>query len=293
MRDATRLAATAMTDSGFQHASAHDTAEVPASDRETFDQQTKVRQHVQPSTVGAATVPPLASAMPAAEVAAWNRALARLSAEERVRAALARFPGQHLLTSSFGAQAAVSLHLLTRQQPDLPVVLLDTGYLFPETYAFVEQLTTALDLNLKVYRSLRSPAEQEAAEGRRWEQGLAGLEAYNFENKVEPMRRALADLEVGTWFTGLRRVQASTRAETPFLQVVGDRYKVAPLADWTDRDVFDYLKLHRLPYHPLWEQGYVSIGDVHSTRTLAEAGSAELTRFGGLKRECGLHDRAL
>ncbi|MEM1436533.1 MAG: phosphoadenylyl-sulfate reductase [Pseudomonadota bacterium] len=231
--------------------------------------------------------------MTADELAAWNQVLARLPAEERVRVALERLPGQHLLTSSFGAQAAVSLHMLTRQQPDLPVVLLDTGYLFPETYAFVERLTEQLDLNLKTYRSHRSPQEQEAADGRRWELGFDGLEAYNFENKIEPMRRALDELEVGTWFTGLRRDQASTRADTPFVQVTGDRYKVAPLADWTDRDIFRYLKRHNLPYHPLWDQGYVSIGDVHSTRTLAEAGTAELTRFGGLKRECGLHDRAL
>jgi phosphoadenosine phosphosulfate reductase len=231
--------------------------------------------------------------MGATELADWNQTLARLPAEERVRIVLEQFPGQQLLTSSFGAQAAVSLHMVTRQQPDLPVVLLDTGYLFPETYAFVNRLTAQLNLNLMVYRSPRSPAEQEAADGRRWEQGLAGLEAYNFENKVEPMRRALTELKVSTWFTGLRRVQASTRADTPFLQVVGDRYKVAPLADWTDRDVFDYLRRHDLPYHPLWEQGYVSIGDVHSTRTLAEAGAEELTRFGGLKRECGLHDRVL
>ena len=68
---------------------------------------------------------------------------------------------------------------------------------------------------------------------------------------------------------------------------------MAPIADWTDRDVHRYLKRHDLPYHPLWEQGYTSIGDVHSTRTLAEAGAEELTRFNGLKRECGLHDRVL
>jgi phosphoadenosine phosphosulfate reductase len=88
----------------------------------------------------------------------------------------------------------------------------------------------------------------------------------------------------------VRRVQASSRAATPFVQHSGDYLKVAPLADWNDRDVHNYLKANHLPYHPLWEKGYVSIGDVHTTRALHEVDSAEETRFFGLKRECGLHD---
>jgi phosphoadenosine phosphosulfate reductase len=224
------------------------------------------------------------------QLAAWNRLLDGLTAPERVRFALERLPGRHVLTSSFGAQAAVSLHLLTREFPDVPVVLLDTGYLFPDTYRFVDELTERLRLNLKVYRSPRSPAWQEASDGRRWEQGLDGINRYNEENKLEPMRRALDELEVGTWFAGLRRSQSASRADTPLVQRQGDRFKVSPIADWTDRDVFEYLKTHDLPYHPLWHEGYVSIGDTHTTTRLADAGSEEATRFFGLKRECGLHE---
>ncbi len=84
--------------------------------------------------------------------------LARRSAEERVAWALDTLPGGHVLSSSFGAQAAVMLHLLTRQKPDIPVVVVDTGYLFPETYRFIDELTDRLALNLKVYRSGVSPA---------------------------------------------------------------------------------------------------------------------------------------
>jgi len=225
-----------------------------------------------------------------AQWASWNRLLAGLDASQRVRFALEHFPGEHVLSSSFGAQAAVSLHLLVRERPDIPVVLVDTGYLFPETYRFVDELAGRLNLNLKVYRNLLSPAWQEARYGQRWKQGLAGIEAYNRDNKVEPMRRALAELNVGTWFTGLRRIQAATRAETPFVQGVDGRFKVCPIADWSDREVHKYLKTHALPYHPLWEKGYVSIGDIHTTRSLAEVDSVEDTRFFGLKRECGLHE---
>ncbi len=224
------------------------------------------------------------------ELAGWNDRFAQLSAEERVEEALAVLPGAHILSSSFGAQAAVSLHMVTSAAPDIPVVLLDTGYLFPETYAFVAELRERLDLNLKVYGSAMSPALQEAVYGQRWLQGLDGLDAYNHDNKVEPMQRALRELEAGTWFTGLRRSQASTRAATPFVQVKDGRYKVAPIADWSDRDVFDYLKQHELPYHPLWHEGYISIGDVHTTKSIHEVDEVEQTRFFGLKRECGLHD---
>lgn len=219
-----------------------------------------------------------------------NTLLADRSAEERVEWALEHLPERHVLTSSFGAQAAVSLHLVTRHKPDIPVIFIDTGYLFPETYRFVDNLVARLDLNLRVYTSLTSPAWQEARYGRRWEQGVAGIEAYNRDNKVEPMERALRELQVGTWFAGLRRDQSMTRAKLPFLEASGDRWKIHPIADWSDRDVYLYLKAHDLPYHPLWDQGYVSIGDVHTTRSLRDVEHAHETRFFGLKRECGLHE---
>jgi phosphoadenosine phosphosulfate reductase len=213
-----------------------------------------------------------------------------MTAEDRVASAFNTLPGQHIVSSSFGAQSAVMLHLVTQQQADIPVVLIDSGYLFPETYQFVDELANRLSLNLKVYAPETSAAWQEAKHGKRWEQGLAGLEAYNQDNKVEPMQRAIEELNVGTWFSGLRRNQSIERAKTPFVERSGDRFKVYPIADWTDKDIYDYLKKHDLPYHPLWEKGYVSIGDVHTTRSLAHVDSVEETRFFGLKRECGLHE---
>ena len=152
-----------------------------------------------------------------------------------------------------------------------------------------EVLSERLKLNLKVYRAATSAPWQEARYGKLWEQGVAGLERYNRINKVEPMQRALDELHVGTWFAGLRRGQSSTRSDTPFLEWRKGRAKVHPIADWSDRDVHAYLSRHRLPYHPLWLRGYVSIGDTHSTVPLGSGMRAEDTRFGGVKRECGLH----
>lgn len=219
-----------------------------------------------------------------------NQQLIKFRAEDRVRWAIDHLPGTHVLTSSFGAQAAVSLHMVTRVRPDVPVVLIDTGYLFPETYRFVDELTQRLQLNLIVYRSELSPAWQEARHGQRWTHGLGGVESYNEENKVEPMRRALRDLEVGTWFVGLRRSQARSRTDLEMLRRIGERWKVHPIVDWTDRDIHEYLEQHRLPRNPLWHRGYESIGDTHTTRPVDECTTAEQSRFFGLKRECGLHE---
>lgn len=223
------------------------------------------------------------------ELEQLNRELEALSAEKRIAWALERFQSHILLTSSFGAQAAVSLHLVTVQQPGIPVILLDTGYLFPETYQFIDQLTERLSLNLKVYRAVHSPAWQEARYGKLWEQGVDGIKKYNQINKVEPMARALDEFQAKAWIAGLRRKQSSTRQNLGVLAQQGERIKVHPIIDWTDKNVYDYLTKHQLPYHPLWEKGYVSIGDVHTTSRLTDGMTEEQTRFFGLVRECGLH----
>lgn len=220
------------------------------------------------------------------ELNAW---LGRRSADERVAWALETTPGEHVLSSSFGAQSAAMLHLVTRRRAGTPVVLIDTGYLFAETYRFIDALTERLDLNLKVYRPALGIAWMEARHGRLWEQGLDGIERYNRLRKIEPMQRALAELGARSWFAGLRRAQSGSRARIDFIELKGGRWKLHPIADWSDRDVGQYFSRHDLPYHPLWDAGYVSIGDVHTTRSLTDAGDAEATRFFGLKRECGLH----
>jgi phosphoadenosine phosphosulfate reductase len=231
------------------------------------------------------------AAQPALDLPALNAELRRLDARARIERAAELLPGVPILSSSFGAQAAVSLHLVTTALPGIPVVLIDTGYLFPETYRFVDRLVARLRLNLKVYGPAASPAWLEARHGKLWEQGTTGIERYNRIHKVEPMQRALAELDAGAWFAGLRRQQSGTRAAIEPVQRIGlCRYKVHPIFDWSDRDVYEYLQRHDLPYHPLWERGYVSIGDWHTTRSLREAGDdADATRFFGLQRECGLH----
>lgn len=222
---------------------------------------------------------------------ALDRHLAPLPAVWRAAFALEHLPGAHVLSSSFGVQAAVMLHMLTRLSPGIAVILLDTGYLFPETYRFIDELRDRLDLNLNVYRAEKTPAWQEARHGRLWEQGAAGIERYNRINKVEPMRRALNDLNARSWFSGIRRRQADSRARLPFVDYRDGRYKILPIVDWGDREVRRYLKRHNLPRHPLWHDGYISVGDTHTTRRLEPGMTSEDVRFFGLQRECGLHTK--
>jgi phosphoadenosine phosphosulfate reductase len=109
-------------------------------------------------------------------------------------------------------------------------------------------------------------------------------------NKVEPMDRAVRELGATAWLAGLRREQASSRTEVSVVQVQNRITKVHPIIDWNSGDVYQYLTKNDLPYHPLWDEGYVSVGDWHSTSKFEAGMSEEQTRFNGAKRECGLHE---
>lgn len=233
---------------------------------------------------------PVTAAESPQALAELNQWLGARSAEARVAWAVEHLAGHHAVSSSFGAQAAVALHMSTRVKADIPVIVVDTGYLFPETYRFIDELTERLSLNLKVYRPQVGIAWMEARHGKLLENGVEGIQRYNQLRKVEPMQRALRELGVRTWIAGLRRTQSSSRAAIDFLELRDGRWKLHPIADWTDRDVWKYLETNNLPYHPLWHEGYVSIGDIHTTRRLEDGMNEEDTRFFGLKRECGLHE---
>ena len=222
-------------------------------------------------------------------IAQWNEQLEQKSAVERVEWAMENLPGNFVLSSSFGIQSAVMLHMLTQVKADIPVLLTDTGHLFPETYQFIDKLTERLNLNLHVYSAKESAAWQLARYGEQWDKGIDELKQYNRMNKVEPLERGLADLGANTWFSGVRRQQSGHRQGLSVVTTLRGNYKVHPIINWTNRDVHQYLTKHDLPYHPLWEEGYVSVGDTHSSKPLTLGMSEEETRFGGMARECGLH----
>ncbi len=220
-----------------------------------------------------------------------NQQLENAEASSLVEWSAETFGDSLVMSTSFGIQAAVMLHLVTRITPKIPVIWVDTGYLPTETYQFAETLTKRLELNLKVYQSTMSPARMEALHGKLWEKDdLEAFNRYDQIRKVEPMQRALEDLQATAWLAGLRRNQTEHRQSLNRIDQQDNLYKIYPILDWNARDIYQYLTAYDLPYHPFFDLGYVSVGDWHSSRPqTADDSNARDTRFRGLKQECGLH----
>ncbi|WP_013323028.1 phosphoadenylyl-sulfate reductase [Gloeothece verrucosa] len=225
------------------------------------------------------------------DLAAVNEQFNNASAQQLVEWAAQTFGDGLVMSTSFGIQAAVMLHLVSEIIPDIPIIWVDTGYLPAETYRFAEDLTRRLNLNLKVYQSSVSPARMEALYGRLWDQkNVEALNQYDKLRKVEPMQRALRELKATAWLAGLRQDQTDHRKNLQRVALQNPYYKVHPILYWNSRDVYQYLTNHDLPYHPYFDQGYVTVGDWHSSRPLtADDESERDTRFHGLKQECGIH----
>jgi len=212
-----------------------------------------------------------------------------LRAGQRLALLYDRYGKRLAATTSFGLQASIMLHLISRHAPGIPVIFIDTGYHFPETYRYAEQLGEMLGIDLRFAQPAMTSARQEALYGRLWEQGKEGLDRYALINKIEPMNRALKELGADVWLSGLRRSQSSTRSRRAFAERQKSTLKVYPILDWADAQVSAYMAEHQLPPHPLAAMGYATMGDWHSTVPLDEDGDAETTRFNGQKYECGLH----
>ncbi|MGL4400569.1 MAG: phosphoadenylyl-sulfate reductase [Luteolibacter sp.] len=214
--------------------------------------------------------------------------LAPLRAGERLRLLYETLGDRLVASTSFGLQAAVMLHLIHEHAPKIPVVFIDTGFLFPETYQYAEELTSKFNLDLRIYQPNVSAARMQALWGNLWENGKDGADRYGLITKIEPMNRALREIGADVWLSGLRRSQSKTRVDRPFVEQQKKTVKAYPILDWADAQVDLYLYQNALPRHPLAEKGYLTMGDWHSTRP-AENGDSESSRFNGEKFECGLH----
>jgi phosphoadenosine phosphosulfate reductase len=223
------------------------------------------------------------------EAGAVAAELEKRNAGQRIAWLFDHFGGRLVTSSSFGLQAAVMLHLLSENAPEVPVIFVDTGYHFPETYQYLERLSEMLNLTIHRYLPAMTAAHQESLYGRLWE---SDPKAYARINKVEPMNRALRELGADVWLSGLRRSQSSSRAERPLAEQQGKTLKVYPILDWADAQVASYFYQHKLPRHPLEKEGYLTMGDWHSTRKPENGESPESTRFNGKKYECGLHEES-
>ncbi|MBN1681318.1 MAG: phosphoadenylyl-sulfate reductase [Anaerolineae bacterium] len=195
------------------------------------------------------------------------------------------------VTSSFQTQSVALLHMISRAALEIPVIFLDTGYHFPETLAYRDQLVAQFGLTLRVVR----PAVSRTDFVQRYGDALyrRDPDLCCYINKVEPMQRALGDLDA--WISGIRRDQTPDRAHAQPLEALPDgRFKINPLVTWTRRDLWTYIDHHDLPAHPLFSQGYLSVGCAPCTNPVHDGGDERAGRWSGTaKRECGLHTDAL
>ena len=203
-----------------------------------------------------------------------------LSAEELLSWAAAEFGNRLCLTCSWQRQSSALVHMVSELDLDVDVVELDTLVLFEETYATRDRLVERYGLNLKSFRPIDPP-------DRLWETDpdrCCGI------RKVEPLERALAGYDA--WITGIRREQSPTRANARKVEW-SERYvvwKIQPLVDWDSKRVQAYLSVNEVPYNPLHDGGYPSIGCMPCTRPVLKGEDERAGRWAGSdKLECGIH----
>lgn len=215
-----------------------------------------------------------------AEAERWN-------AQELLRWGLSEFGQSLALASSFGAEDVVLIDMASRDSK-FRVFTLDTDFLFPETYALIDQIEARYGLAVERTRSELTPEAQAAQYGPAlW---ASRPDACCQLRKVEPLKKKLADL--AAWVTGVRRDQAPTRANTRKLEwdAKFGLVKVNPLADWNWSEVWDYIRAHNVPYNPLHDRDYPSIGCTYCTRSVKPGEDPRAGRWSGFnKTECGLH----
>ena len=206
-----------------------------------------------------------------------------------IRWAVETFHPHAALTSSFGTDSAALLHMAVQVEPAISVRTVDTGFLFPETLQHMERLKRLLRLHMTVFRTTLDDAT--IAKLTRQHATAPIDDRYCCgQYKREAMERALAG--VTCWMTGLMREEAVSRRATPIVEVLSNGItKVAPIAAWSAKQIHAYMQEHHLPYHPLWAQGYTSIGCALHTQKPVDPNDPRSGRWAGTgKTECGIHD---
>ncbi len=198
------------------------------------------------------------------------------------------FGAQISIASSFGAEDMALIDLAAHVSHDIPVFTLDTAFLFPETYELIATVEKKYGIAVERLQAALTPEEQAALHGDAlWTREPDKCCSIR---KVEPLQKKLSSLRA--WITGVRRDQSPTRANTA--KVEWDQkfqlFKINPLADWSSRQVWDYIRLRNVPYNPLHERNYPSIGCTHCTRAVQPGEDERAGRWSGFaKTECGLH----
>jgi phosphoadenosine phosphosulfate reductase len=224
------------------------------------------------------------------EVESIAETVERLTPEQALETVLAaKKNARACLTTSFQAEGMAILHILRKRIPDLPVLFLETGYHFAQTYEFRDRIAEEWSLNLVNVLPARTVAEQESVFGILYRSDPTRCCQLR---KVEPLMRSLEPYDI--WFTGLRREQSPTRknlkkVELHRLSSGKTLWKVNLLADWTWSQVWDYARVNAISHLPQYDEGYPSIGCQPCTALPVDPNNPRSGRWGGTKLECGIH----
>ncbi len=198
------------------------------------------------------------------------------------------FQKEIALVSSFGAESAVLLHLVSRVNPDTPVVFLETQKHFAQTISYRKKLSA--QLGLTDVRDIKPNQDETAAEDPKGDLWRRDTDACCDLRKVRPLKGALDGFDA--WITGRKAFHSEGRALLPTFEWNGTHFKVNPIVSWSPDDVNAYVETHDLPPHPLVAQGYPSIGCWPCTQPVAEGDDVRAGRWRGqAKTECGIHVR--
>ena len=221
-----------------------------------------------------------------------NTELINLSALEVLEWGFDKFGNNLAFTTSFGIQSSVLLHLIQSSslKNQVKIFWIDTGYLPKETYLYANTLINQLSLNITILQSEISPAHMEAIHGKLWENNkVEDIDKYHHMRKIDPLEKALKKYSINCWGSGVRAQQTTNREKMKFIELIRDKLSIRPLLGWSQKDIFYYMKENNLPQHPLFTQGYSTVGDWHSSSAESSKNKGRSTRFGGVKQECGLH----
>lgn len=217
-----------------------------------------------------------------------NERLANAYPEDILAWTFETYGDDAVMATGFGPSGVTLMHLVSRVHPNATVFYLDTDVLFPETHDLKRRLADRLGLRFTRVHSGVSLQEQAATEGPNlWR---SNPDRCCFIRKVEPLRRFLSTKSA--WITGIRRDQSPTRSATPIVgwDHLNNLVKVSPLATWTEEQIWQYIDLYDLPYNPLHDRGYPSIGCIPCTKAVEDGEDARSGRWRGhQKLECGIH----
>lgn len=222
----------------------------------------------------------------------YNQTLHNMTAQEMLLWGYENFGDQFAITTSFGIQSSVLLNMVNKSslQKKIKIFWIDTGYLPAETYHYADKLINDLSLEIEVLQSEISPARMESIYGKLWETNKSNdLDKYHEIRKIKPLEKGLEKNNIQCWASGVRSIQTENRNKMKYIDFIRKRLSLRPLLNWTNKDIFYYMKENKLPDHPLFLKGYSTVGDWHSSAPDGQEKQGRATRFRGVKQECGIH----